>query len=46
MAITFLLLGRGVVGNQRAGERGNRGEYRSQSWVEKTNMTEFTQEIG
>ena len=32
--------------NQREGERGNRGEYRSQSWVENTNMTECTQEIG
>jgi hypothetical protein len=31
--------------NQREGERGNRGEYRSQSWVENTNMTECTQEI-
>jgi hypothetical protein len=29
-------------------ERGNRGEYRShsQSWVENTNMTECTQDIG
>ncbi len=25
---------------------GNRGQYRSQSWVENTNMTESTQEIG
>jgi hypothetical protein len=25
--------------NQREGERGNRGEYRSQSWVENTNKT-------
>jgi hypothetical protein len=32
--------------NQREGERCNRGEYRSQSWVENTNMTECTQEIG
>jgi hypothetical protein len=28
--------------NQRGGERGNR----SQSWVENTNMTENTEEIG
>jgi hypothetical protein len=27
-------------------ERGNSGEYRSQSWVENTNMTACTQEIG
>jgi hypothetical protein len=32
--------------NQREGDRGNRGEYRSQIWVENTNMTECTQEIG
>ncbi len=32
--------------NQRAGERGNSWEYRSQSWVENTNMTECTQEFG
>jgi hypothetical protein len=32
--------------NQREEERGNTEEYRSQSWVENTNMTEFTQEIG
>jgi hypothetical protein len=32
--------------NQRAGERGNRGEHRLQSWVENTNMTECTQKIG
>ncbi len=38
--------GRGGELNQREGERGNRGEYRSQSWVENTNMTECTQEIG
>ncbi len=31
---------------QREGERGNRAEYRSQSWVENTNMTECSQEIG
>jgi hypothetical protein len=31
---------------QRKGERGNRGQYRPQSWVEKNNMTECTQEIG
>jgi len=29
--------------NQREGERGNTGEYRSQSWVENTNITEYTQ---
>jgi hypothetical protein len=29
--------------NQREGERGNRGEYRSKSWFGNTNMTE---EIG
>ncbi len=32
--------------NQREGERGNRGEYRSQGWIENTNMTECMQEIG
>ncbi len=32
--------------NQREGERANRGEYRSQSWVENTNVTECMQEIG
>jgi hypothetical protein len=32
--------------NQREGETGNRGEYRSQSWVENINMTECMQEIG
>jgi hypothetical protein len=32
--------------NQREGERGNRGEYSSQSRVENTNMIECTQEIG
>jgi hypothetical protein len=37
--------GRGGELNQIEGERGNRGEYRSQSWVENTNMTECTQEI-
>jgi hypothetical protein len=31
--------------NQREGERANRGEYRSQSWVENTNMTECMQGI-
>ncbi len=31
--------------NQRNGYRGNRGEYRSHSWVETTNMTECPQEI-
>jgi hypothetical protein len=29
----------GKVLNQREEERGNRGENRSQSWVENTNMT-------
>jgi hypothetical protein len=28
--------------NQREGERGNRGEYRSRSWVENTKVTECT----
>ncbi len=32
--------------NQREGERGNTGEYISQSWVANTNITECTQEIG
>ncbi len=32
--------------NQREGERGNRGQYRTQRWVENTNMTECTQELG
>ncbi len=32
--------------NQREGERGNREEYKSQSWVENINITECTQEIG
>ncbi len=32
--------------NQREWERDNREEYRSQSWVENTNMTECTQKIG
>jgi hypothetical protein len=32
--------------NQKEGERGNRGEYRSQSWVENNNKTECPQEIG
>jgi hypothetical protein len=34
--------GRGEELNQREGERGNTGEYRSQNWVEITNMTEST----
>ncbi len=38
--------GEGRELNQREGDRGNRGEYRSQSWAENSNMTEFTQEIG
>ncbi len=29
-----------IPSNQRDGERGNRGEYRSQSWVGNTNMTD------
>jgi hypothetical protein len=37
---------RGVVVNQREWERGNKGEYRSQSWAENTSMTDCTQEIG
>jgi hypothetical protein len=37
--------GKGGKCNQRDGERGNTGEYRSQSWVQNTNMTECTQEI-
>jgi hypothetical protein len=36
----------GGEGNQREGERGNSEEHRSHSWVENTNMTECTQEIG
>jgi hypothetical protein len=31
--------GRGGELNQRYGERGNKGKYRSQTWVENTNMT-------
>jgi hypothetical protein len=38
--------GEGRELNQREGERDNRGEYRLQSLVENTNMTECTQEIG
>ncbi len=37
--------GEGWELNQREGERGNREEYRSQSWVENTKITEWTQEI-
>ncbi len=37
--------GEGGELNQRDGERGNREEYRSLSWVENTNITECTQEI-
>jgi hypothetical protein len=37
---------RGRELNQREGERGYTGEQRSKSWVENTNMTECTQEIG
>jgi hypothetical protein len=36
----------GGVLNQRERERGNRGEYKSQSGIENTKMTECTQEIG
>jgi hypothetical protein len=32
--------GRGGELNQRAGKRSNREEYRSQSWVENTNMAD------
>jgi hypothetical protein len=32
--------------NQRQGEKGNRGEYSSKSWVASTNMTECTQKTG
>jgi hypothetical protein len=32
--------------NQREGEKGNRGDARSQCWLENTNMTDFTQVIG
>jgi hypothetical protein len=32
--------------NQREEERGNKEEYRSKSWVEDSNMTECTQDIG
>ncbi len=38
--------GEGGELNQREWERVNRGEYGSQSWVENTNMTECTQDIG
>jgi hypothetical protein len=38
--------GRGGELNQREGERGNAEEYRSQSLIEITNMTECTQETG
>jgi hypothetical protein len=41
----FIHTGKGGELNQREGERANRGEYRSQSWVENTNMTECMQEI-
>ncbi len=45
--VYFFTQGKGEGGgvlNQREGERGNRGEYRSQSWVENSNMIECTQE--
>ncbi len=35
--------GRGRELNQREGERGNRGVYRSQRWVENNNMKECMQ---
>jgi hypothetical protein len=38
--------GKGGRVDQREEERGNRGEYRSQSWVENTNITKCTQENG
>jgi hypothetical protein len=38
--------GEGAELNQRGGERGNKVEYRSHSWVENTSMSECTQEIG
>jgi hypothetical protein len=38
--------GKGGELNQRERERGYRGEYRTQSWVENTNMSECTQDIG
>jgi hypothetical protein len=38
--------GRGGELNQREEERGNRVEYRFQSWIENTNMTGCTLEIG
>ncbi len=45
MYIYLFTQGREGVLNQGEGERGNRGEYKSQSWFENTNMTECTQEI-
>jgi hypothetical protein len=44
--MSFFTQGRGGELNQREGERGNNGEYRSQSWIEHTNMTECKLEIG
>jgi hypothetical protein len=41
-----ILIHTGKGGRVEPKRRGNRGEYRSQSWVENTNMTECTQEIG
>ncbi len=38
--------GRGEELNKREGERRNRRECRSQSWVENTKISECTQEIG
>jgi hypothetical protein len=46
--VYLLTQGRGKGGelNQREGERSNTEKYRSQSWVENSNMTECKQEIG
>jgi hypothetical protein len=41
--VYLFTLGRG---GSREGERSKRGEYRSQSFVENTNMTEGIQTIG
>jgi hypothetical protein len=43
---TYSHRGMGGELNQKEGKSGNRGENSSQSWVENTNMTEGTQEIG
>jgi hypothetical protein len=49
--IQSILIHTGKVGRRgelikREWKRCNRGEYRSQSWVENTNLTECMQEIG